>query len=180
MQPPEQVSAGRGQPAPGSPRDGDGWTQCALGHRHWGRYGAAGLLLVAPGPFVLLQHRSAWSHHGDTWGIPGGARGSAETARQAALREAAEETGLSALDLEVEGEQVDDHGGWDYTTVLATAAVRLPVHPHDGESIALEWVPLADVAERPLHPGFAAGWLGHLQRLEGSAPADQPAGPERG
>ena len=40
-------------------RDGDGWTECTLGHRHWGRYGAAGLLAVTQGaPFVLMQHRA--------------------------------------------------------------------------------------------------------------------------
>lgn len=27
---------------------GDGWTTCALGHRYRGRFGAAGLLVVAP------------------------------------------------------------------------------------------------------------------------------------
>src|SRR5260221_1039890 len=30
-------------------RDGNGWTTCGLGHRHWGRFGAAGLLAYAPG-----------------------------------------------------------------------------------------------------------------------------------
>ena len=30
-------------------RDGNGWVRCALGHRHWGRHGAAGLLAYAPG-----------------------------------------------------------------------------------------------------------------------------------
>src|SRR3954465_11452407 len=54
--------------------DGDGWRRCDRGHVHWGRYGAAGLLVVAPGPQVLLQHRAPWSHGGDTWGVPGGAR----------------------------------------------------------------------------------------------------------
>ncbi len=146
-------------------KDGDGWTTCALGHRHWGVYGAAGLLVVAPGPLVLLQHRAAWSHHGDTWGIPGGARGSAETARQAALREALEETGLAEAQLVVDREVVDDHGGWAYTTVLARTGSALPVRPHDTESIALEWVALTAVADRVLHPGFAVGWPGHLADL---------------
>ena len=154
--------------APGHPRDGDGWTHCALGHRHWGLHGAAGLLVVAPGPAVLLQHRAEWSHHGGTWGIPGGARGSAETALQAALREAAEETGLAADDLAVEGERVDDHGGWSYTTVLALADRRLPVHPQDGESIALAWVDVRAVDDLPLHPGFAAGWPQRRDELAGS------------
>lgn len=30
-------------------RDGNGWIRCAQGHRHWGRYGAAGVLACAPG-----------------------------------------------------------------------------------------------------------------------------------
>ena len=61
-------------------------------------HGAAGLLLRAPRPdgtpAVLLQHRAPWSHQGGTWGLPGGARDSHETAEQAAVREAHEEAGL--------------------------------------------------------------------------------------
>ena len=70
--------------------DGDGWVTCDLGHRHWGLYGAAGLLLHRPtatGDEVLLQHRATWSHHGGTWGLLGGARHSDESAVEAALRE---------------------------------------------------------------------------------------------
>ena len=37
--------------------DGDGWARCARGHRHWGVFGAAGLLLWHDGA-VLLQHRA--------------------------------------------------------------------------------------------------------------------------
>ncbi len=139
-------------------RDGDGWTTCGLGHDHWGVHGAAGLLLVGPGPAVLLQHRAAWSHHGDTWGVPGGARGSRETPVEAALREASEETGLDATGLVVEGEHVDDHGGWAYTTVLARATSLLPVHSLDRESIAVDWVALDGVDRLVLHPGFAKSW----------------------
>ncbi len=139
-------------------KDGDGWTQCSLGHDHWGVYGAAGLLLVAPGPDVLLQHRAAWSHHGDTWGVPGGARGSTETAEQTALREAHEETGLETTHVTVVGELVDDHGGWTYTTVLATAAAQLPVHALDRESTDVRWVPVDSVTALALHPGFAGTW----------------------
>ncbi|MCW2599398.1 MAG: hypothetical protein JWM02_1227 [Frankiales bacterium] len=139
-------------------RDGDGWTRCALGHRHWGVYGAAGLLLVAPGPAVLLQHRAYWSHHGDTWGVPGGARGSQETAVETALREAVEETGLDTATVDVVGELVDDHGGWTYTTVLGRAAAELPVHALDQESTDVRWVPVDGVLSLPLHPGFAGTW----------------------
>ncbi|MCW2707279.1 MAG: hypothetical protein JWM22_1121 [Frankiales bacterium] len=146
-------------------RDGDGWTQCALGHRHWGRYGAAGLLVAAPGPTVLLQHRAFWSHHGDTWGVPGGARGSTETAVETALREAFEETGLSNDGVEVVDELVDDHGGWTYTTVLARAGSELPVHALDQESTDVRWVMLPEVEALPLHPGFAGTWPALRLRL---------------
>ena len=75
--------------------DGDGWVISDHGTHHWGRFGAAGLLVRAPRsdnpPAVLLQHRAAWSHQGGTWGLPGGALDSHEDPRDAALREAAEE-----------------------------------------------------------------------------------------
>jgi 8-oxo-dGTP diphosphatase len=142
--------------------DGDGWTRCAQGHEHWGLFGAAGLLLTAPDgdgrPRVLLQHRAAYSHHGDTWGLPGGARGRHESAEQAAVREAAEETGLDPADVVATGCFLDDHGGWAYTTVLAEADRQLEVHAEDRESTAVAWVPVEEVTDRPLHPGFAASW----------------------
>ena len=140
--------------------NGDGWVRCAQGHRHWGRFGAAGLLVVAGGR-LLLAHRAFWSHHGGTWGIPGGARDGAESARDAALREAVEETGLDAAALVVGAETVDDHGGWSYTTVHATLAGDPPaLHPTDAESSELAWVPLAGVDDLDLHPGFAGFWHG--------------------
>ncbi len=43
---------------------------------------------------VLLQHRVSWSHYGDTWALPGGARHEGESASDGALREAAEEAGV--------------------------------------------------------------------------------------
>ena len=137
-------------------RDGDGWVQCTLGHRHWGRYGAAGLMAVTEGvPYVLLQHRAPWSHGGDTWGVPGGARDSHETARQAATRETVEETALDVSRLTERGEHVADHGSWTYTTLVAAVPERLPVVP-DRESIALRWVHADDVTSLPLLPAFAA------------------------
>jgi 8-oxo-dGTP diphosphatase len=142
--------------------DGNGWVVDDSGHRHWGRFGAAGLLVVdrrGPGaPMVLLQHRAAWTADGGTWGIPGGARDSHEDVVAAALREAHEETGLPAEAVHVDGEPlVDDRGGWSYTTVLGTlvADVTLVV---ESESEALGWVPADEVEQRLLHPGFARTW----------------------
>jgi 8-oxo-dGTP pyrophosphatase MutT (NUDIX family) len=139
----------------------DGWAFCAQGHRHWGRAGAAGLLLHrdgAEGPEVLLQHRASWSHHGGTWGTPGGALHDGEPADVGALREVHEELGLRPDDVVLGVHSVDDHGGWSYTTVLArparlidTADLRL-----DGESDGVAWLPLADLDAVDLHPGLAA------------------------
>src|SRR5690606_4660163 len=68
-------------PSPGEPRrphgprdPGDAWVVAPTGERYWGRFGAAGLLALDADLGVLLQHRVAWSHFGDTWGLPGGAR----------------------------------------------------------------------------------------------------------
>lgn len=90
--------------------------------------------------------------------MPGGARHADETAEQAALREASEETGLQTQDVGTGEAFVDDHGGWVYTTVLATAGRLLDVHDLDRESIAVRWVPVGEVDSFALHPGFAASW----------------------
>ena len=136
-------------------RDGDGWTECTLGHRHWGHHGAAGLMAVTVGtPYVLLQHRAPWSHGGATWGVPGGARDAGETAQEAAVRETVEETALDVTRLTTYGSHVVSHGSWSYTTIVATVPERLPVVP-DRESIALRWVRADELTDLPLLPAFA-------------------------
>ncbi len=108
---------------------------------------------------MLLQHRAPWSHHGRTWGLPGGARDSHESPEQAALREAAEESGLDPARVRVRGRSRSDHGGWAYETVVADIAERIEPVPQ-AESLALGWVAEHDVPEHPLHPGLSAAWPG--------------------
>jgi 8-oxo-dGTP diphosphatase len=152
-------------------RDGNGWTTCDLGHRHWGRFGAAGLLAYAPGrgdragrddgdgpPSVLLQRRSWWGNHGGTWGPPGGARDSHESAVTAALREAEEECAMPAGAVSPRGILRDDHGGWSYQTVVAAAPRPFPVRAVSSETSKALWVAAEGVAALDLHPGFAAWW----------------------
>jgi 8-oxo-dGTP diphosphatase len=139
--------------------DGDGWVRCARGHRHWGLFGAAGLFLrTGATDRLVLQHRAAWSHQGDTWGLPGGARDSTETAVQAALREANEEAAIEAAQVLVTGQLTEDHGGWAYTTVVGEPVGEVEPVPAAAETAAVRWLDAAEADDLPLHPGFAASW----------------------
>jgi 8-oxo-dGTP pyrophosphatase MutT (NUDIX family) len=137
--------------------DGNGWVECELGHRHWGRFGAAGVL-ITDGTRVVLQHRAPWTHEGGTWAVPGGARDSHEDAVAAALREAAEETTLDPFGLVPFGEWIDEHGGWSYTTVLVRTASPLQLRPANAESTDVKWWLIDQVDSLPLLRGFAHGW----------------------
>ncbi|MFD3595538.1 NUDIX domain-containing protein [Nocardia sp. NPDC058640] len=144
--------------------DGDGWSKGPDGSKHWGKFGAAGLLLRAPlpggGSAVLLQHRALWSHQGGTWALPGGARDSHESPEHAAVREAEEEAGIAATDLRVRAERLTmtAASGWTYITVIADAETPLATVANR-ESSELAWVPEEEVADLPLHPGFALAWV---------------------
>ena len=128
------------------------------GEKYWGRFGAAGLLAFDPERGILLQHRVSWSHFGGTWGLPGGAMHQGESAIVGAVREAQEEAGVPDGSVRPRFTSVLDLDVWSYTTVIAD--VVRPFEPviSDPESVALEWVPVADVDSRPLHPGFASAW----------------------
>jgi len=151
---------------PGVTRDpGDAWVYGPDGEKFWGRYGAAGLLIWNREAGILLQHRVGWSHFGGTWGLPGGARKQGETAEAGALREANEEAGVPARLVSTLFTSVLDLGYWSYTTVVVEASERFEPIIGDAESIALRWVPVDEVNELPLHPGFAASWPSLRSRL---------------
>jgi 8-oxo-dGTP diphosphatase len=57
---------------------------------------------------------------------------------------------------------------WTYTTVIADAPGLLETVPNR-ESAELRWVAEDDVAELPLHPGFAASWA-RLREVAASIP----------
>ncbi|SMY12254.1 NUDIX domain-containing protein [Brevibacterium jeotgali] len=150
-------------------RAGDGWVETPKG-RFWGLFGAAGLLLHDPDRGVLLQHRVAWSAHGGTWGIPGGAIDAGETPLTGAIRECHEEAGVPQLDgadIRIIHTHVVDMEGWSYTTVVARTIAHLEEYVNDIESVELRWVPLSEVTDYRLHPGFAAAWPTLRGVLEG-------------
>lgn len=128
------------------------------GERYWGRFGAAGLLAVDAERGVLLQHRVGWSHHGGTWALPGGARHEGESAGSAAMREAAEEAAVPPSSIRQRLWSVFDRDVWTYTTVVADVVEPFEPVINDPESVALEWVPVDEIDQRPLHPGFASSW----------------------
>lgn len=132
-----------------------GWVWTPRGRR-WGRYGAAGLLLVHDDRY-LLALRSAWVHMPDVWSVPGGAIERAETPAQAAMRECSEELGGVPAH-RVVGSHVVDLGGWSYTTIVA--AVDEPWQPPQPswETADVRWFTAAEVERLPLHPGLADVW----------------------
>ncbi|QPK78934.1 NUDIX hydrolase [Corynebacterium lizhenjunii] len=130
----------------GKQGSGDGWAQGPSGQPVWGRFGAAGLFLIADGA-VLLQHRAPWTNMGGTWGIPGGARDAGESAQAAALRETVEECGIDSREVTVVAQEVTagpGPSGWTYTTVIATAPRQLETQAN-AESVELRWVPLTQL-----------------------------------
>ncbi|PZE85375.1 NTP pyrophosphohydrolase [Curtobacterium sp. MCLR17_039] len=144
---------------PPGPRDpGDAWAVGPDGTKAWGRFGAAGLLVDDGAGRVLLQHRVEWSHHGGTWGIPGGARHQGEAAVTAALRESAEEAGVPDDAIALRHTALLDLGFWTYTTVVGRASRPFEPVIADRESLALSWIPIDQVDDLPLHPGFGRSW----------------------
>jgi 8-oxo-dGTP diphosphatase len=119
-----------------------------------------------------MQLRAPWTHGGQTWGFPGGARDSHETVVDAALRELFEELGVEADYLEIlHDDSWADHGQWSYHTVIARAKNELVVS-HNDESVEVRWVPLDEVADLELHPGVRGAWdqvVSHVRRLLQSA-----------
>ncbi len=144
---------------------GDQWVYGPNGEKVWGAFGAAGVLVWnRDTDCVLLQLRAEWSHHGGTWGIPGGAMRKGESAREGALREAHEEAGVPEELLEAIDEFIIDLGFWSYTTVIARTTEHFEPVENDQESIDLQWVSRTAVEELELHPRFGQNWP-HLRDL---------------
>lgn len=138
----------------------------------WGHFGAAGVLFRTDdgGEWVyLLQLRSAMSHEGGTWAVPGGALDEDEDAVTGAMREAAEELG-PLPDARVDATYVDHVAeDWTYTTVIATVPNRFG-QPANWETDEIAWITEEEIADMPLHPAFAASLPKVLDLARSHAP----------
>jgi 8-oxo-dGTP diphosphatase len=137
--------------------DGDGWVRCALGHTHWGKFGAAGVMIRQHGQTVL-QHRAPWTHEGGTWAVPGGARDSHEDAVTTALREADEEADIDPTWVRPLGAWITDHDGWAYATIMAEPVGQMRLSSANPESLDMRWWQDELIGEMALHSGFAQSW----------------------
>lgn len=159
-----QVSRINGVNAAEKRHKGESAIICGHGHKHWGKHGAAGILIRAPRPSgelaYLLQQRADTAYDSaGKWGVFGGALLEGETPQAGADRELAEETGTNVPLLTPISSYEDDHGGWAYTTFVADApATFWPAF--DGEtpeeSANWGWFTPAEMKSLPLHPGFKA------------------------
>jgi len=107
---------------------------------------------------VLLQLRAEWSHHGGTWGIPGGALKFGEDAIAGAMREAHEEAGVPEELLIALDTHVIDLKFWAYTTVIVETRKHFEPAYNDLESSDLQWIPRVEVESYDLHPRFKVSW----------------------
>jgi 8-oxo-dGTP pyrophosphatase MutT (NUDIX family) len=150
---------------------------CVAGqHRHCGRDGAAGILPVTShrgSTYVLLNRRTARMQQGGTWSTFGGSIERSDPGTwAAAVRETLEE--CDGLHLPGTAPAAHTarcpHGcGWTYTTYTARVPMSRVRVRDFGESTAVRWVRVQDVASMNLHPAFRAAWPA-LQRQFGATP----------
>jgi 8-oxo-dGTP pyrophosphatase MutT (NUDIX family) len=115
---------------------------------------------------VLLQKRSPFVHQGGCWSVPGGALVPGEDPTTAALREAAEETGLDLDEVTVfDVVPGTVHDEWRYDYVLAETSRPDEEAAGNWEAELTRWISLAEVADLPLHPGLAADWPTLVERM---------------
>lgn len=150
------------------PKIGYEWTQTPSGNEFWGPLGAAGILFHHPeSDTYLLGHRSPEVHHGDTWGIPGGAIDPGEEPYEAALREAREEFGEVPQHTVVNEHVASPDPDWNYHTFTAEVPQQFdPEYANDWETQGHGWFTPQEIGQLPLHPGFASTWNSGALRKE--------------
>ena len=113
-----------------------------------------GAVIVEWGALLLVQ-RGRGPGVG-LWAVPGGKVRFGETQRQAVIREVREETGLEIEPGEVVwvGDSLGpgDPPAWHYTLVDFAARIVGGDATAGDDAVAVEWVPLDEVLDRPVTP----------------------------
>ncbi|HWF41291.1 MAG TPA: NUDIX domain-containing protein [Acidothermaceae bacterium] len=119
---------------------------------------AVGAIAVRDGALLLIRRGHAPSR--GRWSLPGGRVEPGETAREALVREMAEETGLvvEVGDLVGEVTRPGPNGVMyriqDFRVTLASDNALAGGAVAGDDAADVEWVPLADLAKRPLSAGL--------------------------
>ena len=124
--------------------------------RFWGEEGA-GLVFWCPSTRkVLVAKRSKYVNEPGTWGTWGGSMEAGESPTDAAEREAHEEAGAEAVDLELIWTFQDHKSAFRYHNFVVT--VESEFKPKmDWETAGYQWVPLT-TPPHPAHFGLTAFW----------------------
>ncbi|MFI7704584.1 ADP-ribosyltransferase [Nonomuraea sp. NPDC049480] len=165
-------------------KSGDGYVASG----HWGKYGAAGVLIQAIDtsgqPRYLLMQQSQYVSNAGKWQLPGGALDSLETPVQGAARELSEELGVDQAylnTLELSGAlPVEAAKGWTYTNLAAKGEMFTP-KLDTFETSGAKWFKLDELAamanNKQLHPALAKalpdllGLFHQDTRADAAAPA---------
>lgn len=167
-----------------------GYHPCPSG-RHWGAYGAAGILpwtVIDGEPWLLLGKRSRHVGQPGTWGGFGGALHEGEDSFTGALRELSEEVTVTVTVTGAEHHvnayrYVCPHCEWTYITYLqyveSEAADKAQVRDRF-ETDELRWVRLDHAEDYELHPAFVQALPELKFRIAGELAAHEVYGKEFG
>lgn len=140
-------------------KGGDGWVSTPGGKQVWGKYGAAGLMLMHQDPatgekrYLMVERGPGISDPGK-WQFPGGAIDEKESFHQGAAREVIEELGFKADDLKtaaVHGEHTNAIPGstWKYVSIAAQVPTMLKpdlsTHHARMETSDAKWMTEAEI-----------------------------------
>ena len=144
---------------------------------------AAGIMYVTPASRALWLRAADGNGFTPEWSFPGGKLEGDETAREAALREAAEEVGLAPVGVPLLLHQGVTARGVDYSTFLQVVTAEFTPQLSD-EHDAYCWAPL-DNPPQPVNPGITdmlgivGGWVDKALDEAKTATDASPEGSEQ-